>query len=64
MLEHKDSEKAYKAMPLRVRILIRLMVWQMEILNKFLKPLNLSPTFAIYDMDYEDEGDETEEMVH
>ena len=68
MLEQKDSEASYKAMTLRVRIMIRLIVWQMELLNKLLKPLKLSPTFAIYDYSHEeiemDEEEITSEMKH
>ena len=45
--ERRDEE-TYTAMPLHIRTFIRVLVWQLNVLNYLLKPLGLSPGFTIY----------------
>ena len=47
MMQEKTNHEVYDSFPLKVRVLIRIMVWQMFILNRWLKPLNMTPGFDI-----------------
>jgi len=67
------DEGTYASMPIHVRALIRITVWQMNILNFFLAPLGFSPMFTIYvsgELEYEEEDyhmtveEEEEDLVH
>lgn len=69
MIGEERDEVAYQALNWRIRLLIRLCVYLMNILNSVLKPYSMTPVFAIYDTsdlieveldeyDIEDEEDE------
>ena len=64
------SEGTYAAMPAYVRALIRIIVWQLNLLALFLGPMGYSPEFVIYhsaepdEDEYEIEKEKDIEKVH
>ena len=64
------SKGTYKEMPRHVRILIRIIVWQLNLLALFLGPMGYSPEFVIYQSaepdedEYEIEEEKDIEKVH
>ena len=49
MIDEERDEVAYQSLSWRIRLLIRLCVYLMNILNSVLKPYSMTPVFAIYD---------------
>lgn len=67
MISEERDEIAYQSLNWRIRLLIRLCVYLMNILNNVLKPYSMSPVFAIYDtadlIEVEVDLDEEEEEI-
>lgn len=65
MIPEERDEIAYQSLNWRIRLLIRLCVYLMNILNSVLKPYSMTPIFAIYDLSEEmlDIEEEEEEIL-
>lgn len=63
MMQESRENEAYKSIPLKTRLVIRLTVFLVKILYKMLLPLGFSPYFAISEIDYEVEVDLEEEEL-
>ena len=62
--EEIRDEVAYATMPLGARFIIRLIVYLIAILYKKIRPYNLSPYFAIHEVELEEEEEEEEGPEH
>jgi len=49
MIPEERDEVAYQSLNWKIRLLIRVCVYLMNILNSVLKPYSMTPVFAIYD---------------
>ena len=61
MIPETRDEEEYQKLHWSVKFTIRLSVYLMNLLNKQLRPYNLTPVFAIYELDDMDIEVELEE---
>ena len=63
MIPETRDEETYQLLSSSTRFLIRIIVYFINLLNKKLKPYNMTPIFAIYDLSEMEESLEDKEIM-